>query len=162
MYEIQGLVHSDNWPSLLERDVISILWVNSHIHILFPIHTGLAISLFFSSAWSSFQKFVTLPCQQSVLKASLGSAFTISSPGWVLSRLPWLHKLSELVSFSLCRSIWLRWFDDAINKLPCHYFTFTCLTSAPQQTSRQENPPSPNHRFKNQELHNITKSLLLC
>lgn len=43
-----------------------------------------------------FQKFVTLPCQQSVPKASLGSAFTISSPTWRLSRLPWLHKLSEL------------------------------------------------------------------
>lgn len=29
-------------------------------------------------------------------KASLGSAFTISSPGRGLSTLPWLHKLSEL------------------------------------------------------------------
>lgn len=92
MYEIQGLAHSDNWFSTLERDVINILCVNSHIHMLFPIHMDLAISLYFCP----FQKFAMLPCQQSVQKASLGSAFTVSSPGRGLSTLPWLHKLSKL------------------------------------------------------------------
>lgn len=84
-----------------------------------------------------FQKFVTLPCQQSVPKASLGCAFTISSPSWRPSRLPWLHKLSELSQQNHFHSA-----DDLDSLMipPASFsatISFTCLTSASHHTNSQ-------------------------
>lgn len=113
-----------------------------------------------------FQKFVMLPCQQSVQKASLGSAFTISSPGRGLSRLPWLHKRSELSQQDHFLSAEVH--DLHSLKMPSASYSATIshLPAWHMHPITQADRENPNHWITdwraNQESHKVTKSLLLC
>lgn len=149
-----------------KRMLLSICCAWANTHILFPIHLGLAICIFFTSALSR-----SLPCcyaNKVCRKHHLALLCTISSPGLgtlktsLASQAKWTITAVPLL---LCRSTSLKKFDDTISKLLCHHSIFTCLTSAqvdrkiyswgkiPKQTL--------NHRLKSQELYNFTKCLLL-
>lgn len=135
MYEIQGPAYSDNGLSMLEKDVVTniLCWAKTHT---FPSPFGLGN--FYFLHFCPFQKFATLPCQQSVQKASLGSALhnKLSWPGGYQDFLGSSNKANcrNSITFALQKHItWAFWWY--------HHSTYSCLTSAPHYTSRQEKIP---------------------
>lgn len=120
MYEIQGPAYSDNWLSMLEKDVVTniLRWANTHT---FPSPFGLGN--FYFLHFCPFQKFATLPCQQSVQKASLGSALhnKLSWPGGYQDFLGSSNKVNcrNSVTFALQKHItWAFWWYHQQATLP--------------------------------------------
>lgn len=123
-----------------KKMLLSIFCVWANTHMLFPIHLGLAISISFTSAPSR-----SLPrcrAKEGFRKLRLAALCTKSSPGLEAikpSSAPQTKWTITAASSLFRRSTSRQHFDDTIGKLHCHHFTFTCLTSAPQHASRQEN-----------------------